>query len=165
MAKAYKNAPKICTLLSILALVGIVLGLLQQSALILAIFLLPVVGYEVYRTEGKSTKFASVGMLAVLLAEIALILFNVEFNLAEFLGETEKMIGGYWVPLGDLRILGPTLLAILSVILITNTRGRFTIWLAVIIFISSFALVYILDPTIFTELLKIGVREGLNQLN
>ncbi len=165
MAKAYKNAPRICTLLSILAFVGIIWALLQQSALILAIFLLPVVGYEVYRTEGKSTKFASVGMLAVIIAEIALILFNVEVNLAEFLGETEKMIGGYWVPLGDLRILGPTLLAILSVILITNTRGRFTIWLAVIIFISSFALVYILDPTIFTELLKIGVREGLNQLN
>lgn len=132
--------------------------------MVIILFLLPAAAYEVYRTEGVSTKWASVAMLLVLIAEIGLILFNVNFNLAEFLGQSEELVGGYWVPLGNIKVLGPTLLAVLSAILIARTRGRYTIWLAVIILVTSFAIVYTLDPTIFKELLRLGVKEGIQEL-
>lgn len=132
--------------------------------MVIILFLFPAAVYEVYRTEGVSTKWASVAMLLVLTLEIGLILFNVNFNLAEFLGQSEELVGGYWVPLGNIKVLGPTLLAVLSAILIANTRGRYTIWLAVIILVTSFAVVYTLDPTIFKEMLRLGVKEGMREL-
>jgi hypothetical protein len=85
-----------------------------------------------------------------LLAEIVLVLFNIQFNVAEFLGADRQLIGGYWVPLGDLRIVGPTIIAVLSVILYTRTRGVYTRWLAAIIFITSFAIIYLIDPVGFS---------------
>ncbi len=103
-------------------------------------------------------------MLLVLIAEIGLILFDVNFNLAEFLGQSEELVGGYWVPLGNIQVLGPTLMAVLSAILIARTRGRYTIWLAVIILVTSFTIVYALDPTIFKEMLRLGVKEGVREL-
>jgi len=143
---------------------GIVWGVAASDPLVIILFLLPAAIYEVYRTEGVSTKWASIAMLLVLIAEIGLILFNVNFNLAEFLGQGEELVGGYWVPLGNIKVLGPTLLAVLSAVLVARTRGRYTIWLAVIILVTSFALVYTLDPTIFKELLRLGVKEGVREL-
>ena len=128
------------------------------------IFLLPTVIYEVYRTEGKSTKVSSALLLLVLIAEIILVIFNVNFNLAEFLGVTEKYVGGYRVPLGDIKMLGPTIMAVLSVVLFVRTRGVYTKWLAVVIFITSFSIIYALDLQAFRDLLKYGVEEGLNQV-
>ena len=84
-----------------------------------------------------------------------LILFNVNFNLAEFLGDSEKYIGGYLVPLGDIKIVGPTLMAVLSVILFVRTRGIYTRWLAATIFVTSFAIVFAIDPDIFGDLTEI----------
>lgn len=164
MAKAYKYATPICLVLTILAALGIVIGLLTWRPLITIIFLLPTVIYEVYRTEGKSTKWASWLLLAVFIIEIILVAANVSFNLAAFFQTTEKMIGGYIVPLGDIKVVGPAIMAILSIILFIRTRGRFTKWLAVIIFITAFAIVYTMDPSIFNRLLRIGVDEGLRRL-
>ncbi len=163
MAKPTKNATLICTIVSIIALIGIIAGLLMDNTLIIIFLLLPTVIYEVYRTEGKSTKTSSIILLIVLIAEIILILFKVNINVAEFLGTTEKYIGGYLVPLGDIKILAPTLMAILSVILFTRTYGVYTKWLAVTIFITSFAIIYSVNPTIFSDLLKSAVQEGLNR--
>jgi hypothetical protein len=164
MPKPTKYAVPICIALSILALVGIVYGLLKDSTLVIVIFLLPTVIYEVYRTEGESTKASSVILLLVLIAEILLIIFKVDFNLATYLGESEKYIGGYLVPLGDLKIVGPTIMAVLSVILFVRTYGVYTRWLAAIIFITSFAIIYSIDPNIFQDLLKYGVQEGMDRL-
>ena len=55
-------------------------------------------------------------------------------------------------------------MAILSVILFVRTRGVFTKWLAVVIFITSFAIVYSIDPTVFSNLLKYAVDEGLRRI-
>lgn len=163
MAKPTKNATLICTIVSIIALIGIIAGLLMDNTLIIIFLLLPTVIYEVYRTEGKSTKTSSIILLIVLIAEIILILFKVNINVAEFLGTTEKYIGGYLVPLGDIKVLAPTLMAVLSVILFTRTYGVYTKWLAVTIFITSFAIIYSVNPTIFSDLLKSAVQEGLNR--
>jgi hypothetical protein len=164
MAKPYQHATLICIVLTILAFLGIVIGLLESNPLITIIFLFPAVIYEVYRTEGKSTKWASWGLLTVFIAEIILIVANVSFDLAEFLGTSKETVGGYAVPLGDIKVVGPAIMAILSLILFTRTRGRYTKWLAIIIFITSFVIVYTLDPTIFEELMRFGVKEGLRQI-
>jgi len=120
--------------------------------------------YEVYRTQGKSTKWASLVLLIVFIAEIIFIVANISFDLVEFLGVTEKRVGGYNVPLGDIKAVGPAIMAILSIVLFVRTRGRYTKWLAVIIFITSFAILYALDPTIFSRLLRIGIDEGLKRI-
>jgi hypothetical protein len=53
----------------------------------------------------------------------------------------------------------------LSIILFVRTRGRYTRWLAVIIFITCLAIVYTIDPTNFGKLLRIGVQQGLEKVN
>jgi hypothetical protein len=164
MAKPTKYAPHICTAVSILAVIGIVVGLLRDSTLIMVILLLPATIYEVYRTEGKSTKASSVIMLLLLIAQIFLVFFDVKFNLAEFLGTSQEYIGGYLVPLGEITVVGPTLMAVLAVILFVRTRGKFTRWLAAVIFITAFAIIYSIDPDLFSELFKYGVREGMQRL-
>jgi hypothetical protein len=164
MAKPTKYAPHICTVVTILALIGIVVGLLKDNTLIIALLLLPATAYEVYRTEGKSTKASSVIMLLLLIAQIFLVLFKVEFNLAEFLGTSQEYIGGYLVPLGEITVVGPTLMAVLAVILFVRTAGKFTKWLAVTIFVTAFAIIYSIDPGIFTELFKYGIQEGMRRI-
>ncbi len=164
MAKPTKYAPHICVAVTILAVIGIVVGLLKGSTLAIVFLLLPAAAYEVYRTEGKSTKASSVIMLLLLIAQIFLVLFNVEFNLAEFLGTSQEYIGGYLVPLGQITVVGPTLMAVLAVILFVRTRGKFTRWLAAVIFITAFAIIYSVDPNIFQELLKYGVQEGMRRI-
>ncbi len=165
MAKSYKYAALICTILTILAAIGIVIGLLTSKPLITIFFLLPTVIYEVYRTEGKSTKWASWVLLLVFIVEIILIATNISFNLATFFGQTEKYVGGYRVPLGDIKIVAPAVVAVLSIILFVRTRGKYTKWLAVIIFIGCLSIIYTVDPANFSALLRIGVEEGLERIN
>jgi len=164
MAKGYKHATLICTILTLLAAVGIIIGILTWQPLITIALLIPAVIYEVYRTEGESTKWASRLLLVVVIAEIILIAANISFDVSSFLARSEEWVAGYRVPLGDIKVVGPALMAILSIILFVRTRGRYTKWLAVIIFITAFAIVYTLDPSIFNRLVRIGVEEGLNQI-
>ena len=165
MAKPYQHATKICTGLTLLAVMGIFWGISTQNPLTIMLFLFPTILYEVYRTEGESTKLASWGLLIAFIAEIIFIIYGLSFNLAEFLQTNQKMIGGYNVPLGDIKVVFPIIIAILSAILFKRTRGRYTKWLAVIIFISAFAIVHSLNPTIFTKLIRLGVQEGLDQIS
>lgn len=162
--KPTKYAPHICTAVTIIALVGIVVGLISGNALWPVVLLLPAALYQAYRTGGKSTKAAALLLVGVLILEIILLAFGVSFNLVEFLGTTQQRIGGYWVPLGDITIVGPTVMAVLAVVLFTRTRGRFTKWLAVTIFITCFAIVYTIDPETFNELLRYAVQEGLRRV-
>ncbi len=164
MAKPYQNATAICLGLTFLAIVGVLWGLNALNPLIIMLFILPSVLYEVYRTEGKSTKLASWGLLIVFIAEILFIITGFSFNLAKFLQTGQERIAGYTIPLGDIKVVSPIIIAILAVILFKRTRGRYTKWLAVIIFAGAFAIVYSLDPTIFTSLLRFGVQEGLDQI-
>jgi len=164
MAKPTKFAPLICTICSILALVGIIVGIMSHNPLFPIFFLLPAAIYEIYRTEGESTRSSSIILFLVLITEIFLLVFNVNFNLAEYLDSTEKTIGGYLVPLGNIKIVGPTVMAILSVILFLRTYGAFTKWLAVVIFITAFAIIYTIDPVIFKDLFKYAVQQGVDSL-
>jgi len=161
MARPTKYATLICTIVSILALIGIVIGIWLSKPLIIVIFLIPAVAYEVYRTEGPSTVWASWILLIVLILEIVLIVANINFDLASFFGESEKVVAGYTVPLGDIKIVGPIVIAILSIILFVRTRGRYTKWLAAVIFITCFVIVYVINPEIFKNLLGLVVDRGI----
>ncbi len=163
MAKPYKNATTICIILTVAAILGIILGLIYSQPLIPIVLLIPVAVYEVYRTEGKSTKAASWGMLALLIAELLFVVFGINFDLAVFLGRSSAYIRGYKVPFGDIKVISPALMAVLSLVLITNTRGRYTRWLAGIIFATSFAIIYTVDPVLFEELIKIAINEALRR--
>lgn len=66
MPEPTKYATPICLILTLLAIVGLVLGLWKNSPLIFAFFLLPIVAYEAYRTEGPSTSWASWTLLIIL---------------------------------------------------------------------------------------------------
>lgn len=164
MAKPTKHAAAMCTVLSIIALIGIILGFVTGNVLFPLFLLLPTIIYEIYRTEGASTKLSSWGLLGVFIAEIVLILFDVSFNIAEWLGMENAEIAGYNVPLGDIRMIGPVIMAVLSIVLIVRTRGIYTKWLAVIVIIVSFVSLYLLDPDIFQQFLKVAVEEGIDSV-
>ena len=165
MAKPTKHATLICTIMTIVAIIGILLGILFSKPIIIVACLLPTVIYEAYRTEGESTRWASWVLLLVIILEIILIAANINFDLGKFFGESTKTVAGYTVPLGDIKILGPVIMGILSIILFIRTRGKYTKWLAAVIFVTCFAIVYVLNPDILKQLFKIGVEEGLKNLN
>jgi hypothetical protein len=164
MAKPTKYAVHICLLATFLALIGILLGLIFSQPIIIVFLLFPAAIYEAYRTEGKSTKAASIFLVFILFLELIFLIFGVSFNIAEYLEVSQKSIGGYLVPLGDIKVVAPTIIAILSIILFTKTWGVYTKWLAVVIFITSFAIVYALDPDVFQDLLRLAFDEGLKNV-
>lgn len=61
MAKPTKNASLICAVVMIVALIGIIIGIVTGDALWAIFLLLSTVVYKIYRTEGVSTEWASWG--------------------------------------------------------------------------------------------------------
>lgn len=166
MAKPTKNAPLYCIILTIVTVVMAIVSFYSHNALWIIIGLLPVVAYEVYRTEeGATTKYSAIALLIILILEFILIVFKVNFDLASFLGEESKNIGGYTLPLGDVKIVGPILTAILSVILFFRTAGVYTRWLSVIICIGSLTAVYILNPVFFQSIIKVIINGLFDRIN
>ncbi len=159
MAKPTKYATLICFVLMIVAAICAYIGYRNQSAIVIVLGLLPTVIYEVYRTEGESTRASSWLMLFVLVAEAILILFKINFDLGQYLGQSDAIIGGSVVPLGDIKILAPAIMALLSVILFTRTAGIYTKWLSVIIFAVSFVLIYVISPEGFSGLIKSAINQ------
>lgn len=162
MAKPTTHATPICIAVTVTAAVGLVIGLATGNALYPILTLLPAVGYEAYRTEGESTRWASWGLVVTLVAVLVLLIFKIDVDLVTFFGETEKTVGGYQVPLGDIKVVGAALVVVLSLILITRTRGIYTRWLAVVIIVGSLGAVYVLAPDAFADLFRSTVNEGIN---
>lgn len=165
MAKPTKYADEICIGVTVFSMIGMLLGVILEIPLIIVALLLPTVAYEIYRTEGKSTKFASIGLGIVFVLTLVMLIFNVSYDLTQYLNVNEKYIQGYEVPIGDIKLLGPSLMAVLSIILFKNTRGKYTKWLSVVIIVTSFAIVWALDKTIFERFIKIAIEEGSKLLN
>jgi len=166
MAKPTKHASKICLVLSVIALVGILAGLVWRMPMaLLLVALAPSVAYEVYRTEGPSTRWASWALAIVLVLEALFLIFDVNLDVAELLGYSSRYVAGYDVPLGDIKIVGPAIMAVLALILMTRTRGRYTKWLAVNIIVTSFALIFVLDHTIFVRWVQVAVDVLVERMN
>lgn len=159
------NPMNVCIVVTLIAFVGALLGLALRSPLWMFIFLLPAVIYEVIRTEeGASTKFSSILLLIIILLEIVLILFGINYDLARFFGEEEKIIAGYSLPLGDIKVFGPLLTAILSTILVFRTYGTYTRWLSIIIACGSLVAVFLISPSFFEQALKLIVNGLFDRL-
>jgi len=82
---------------------------------------------------------------------------DVSFDVASLLGYSSRYVAGYEVPLGDVKVVGPAIMAVLALILMARTRGRYTKWLAVNIIVTSFALIYVLDHTVFLRWVQLAV--------
>lgn len=166
MAKPFQNAPLYCTILTIITVILAFVAFSTHNPLWIIIGLLPAVIYEVYRTEeGATTKYSSILLLIILVAEFILMVFKVNFDLSDFFGQESKYIAGYYLPLGDIKIFGPILAAILSVVLFFRTAGVYTKWLSVIICIGSLTAVYIMNPVFFQNILKIIINGLLDRIN
>lgn len=165
MAKPTKYAGLICTIMSVVAVIGVIAGIVTRSPIVILVALVPSVVYEVYRTEGETTRWASWAMVGVLVLEFILVIFNISFDVGGFLGAQTQQVAGYSVPLGDIRIVGPAVMAVLATVLIVRTRGVYTRWLAVNIIVCVLAVTFVLDPSVFQDLMREGVREGARQLN
>lgn len=143
MARPTKHAFTICLVLSVVAAAGIVTGLLTGESMYAIVLLAPTVGYEAYRTEGKSTRWAS-WLLAVLLVAVVVVrIAGFELDLRELVGSDVVRVGDDAVPLGDLTVVFPAAMALLAALLWTRTRGVYTRWLAAVIFVTSAAVTQI----------------------
>lgn len=160
MPKSTQHAGLICLILTLIAAAGAAIGIWKSLPIVVIILMLPAVLYEVYRTEGIMTKFASVGILAVLIGEIVLILGNYNINLAQVI----PSLGFLNMPL-DIKLAGPVIIAFLSLMLLRRSGGIYTKWLAVVIFAASVALFYTLEPSLFRTILQRGPREGSSTIN
>ncbi len=151
----------ICIIVTLIAFCGAILGLMTKNPIWMLLFLLPATIYEVIRTEpGASTKASSILLLIIMLLEIILLLFGINYDLAKFFGEEEKYIAGYSLPLGDIKVFGPLLTAILATILVFRTYGPYTRWLSVVIAVGSLVAVFLVSPTFFEQALKL-ILNGL----
>jgi len=159
MAKSTEHAILICTICSILALAGIAGGWYFHKPVITVFALLPAVIYEVYRTEGISTIWASWGMLGILIAEAVLIIVNINIDIAKF---AATFIPNF--PVIDIKLGGPVIMAYLSYVLIRRTAGIYTKWLAVVILAGCIGLFFILDPAIFSKFTGTGLQETIRHL-
>jgi len=163
MAKPTTYATPICLALTILAAIGLIIGWINHSAIVVLILLLPAVAYEVYRTEGESTRWASWALAISIVLEIYFVWAKTSFDLASYFGMSEQYVGGFLVPLGDIKVIFPILMAVLAAILFFRTFGKYTKWLAIIIFISAAATVYIIDPAIIKTMLPGLIQQGANR--
>lgn len=157
MAKPTKHANLICAILSAVVVLGVIIGMIAKSPMVVIVAVAPSVIYEVYRTEGESTRWASWSLLGVLILEAVFVLFGVDFDVAEFVGSSEETVAGYSVPLGDVRIVGPAFMGVCALVLLARTRGRYTKWLAVNILIGMFGLAYALDSAALQDLVRMGL--------
>lgn len=147
MPRSTEHAALICLICTIITLAGFAAGYYFHKPLIMVLLLLPAVLYEVYRTEGVSTIWASWGMLAVLAAEAVLMYGNYNINLSKYVS---KYING--LPVIDLKLIGPVVIAYFSYVLLRRTSEIYTKWLALVIFIGSAGLFLLLDPSLLTKL-------------
>lgn len=151
MSRPTRYATPICLVLSGLAALGIVLGLVTDEVLYPIGFLVPTVAYEAYRTEGPATRWASWTMALLIVALVVVAAFGVDFDLRQLFGADTTSVGGRTVPLDDVKVVFPAAMALLAGVLWARTRGVYTRWLAGIIFVTSAAVVYLTAPESFGD--------------
>ncbi|MEJ5362129.1 MAG: hypothetical protein WHV26_08700 [Spirochaetota bacterium] len=172
MAKEHKNAPIICGAITVVALVGILIGIWQKMPIIIAISIIPAIVYEIYRTEGIFTTLASWLALVVIIVALYVIYKNTMIDIIPFIAKFIKLpVSSKLIPAG---LIAPVVLVIIAVFLFRRTAGIYTRWLAVVILITSVALFYSLDPELVKNLLstpevqqniKEGVKRGIKNIH
>lgn len=148
----------ICIFCSIFALLFVILSFYLKNPYLILIGYFPAAVYEAIRTAGPYTKAASVGMVLLIILEALALRGIIKFNLATFLGQETAYIKGYWLPLGEVVTVFPLITIILAILLFQRTIGRYTKWLAVIILVSSVALLWQINKEALIEIVKEYLR-------
>lgn len=172
MAKEYRHAPMICGVITLIAALGIVIGIWKNLPIIVALSIIPAIIYEIYRTEGIFTKLASWLALIVTVAALYVIHKNVTVDIIPFITKYISLpVATKLVPAG---LIAPVVLVIIAVYLFRRTAGIYTRWLAVVILVASVALFYCIDPQLIKNLLstpavqqniKEGVKKGIRTIH
>ena len=153
MPKPVKHAGLICLALTIVAGAGAAGAYFLALPVILVAALLPASVYELVRTEGATTRAASLLVSLALAAQVVVLLAGIRLDLAPILGSTSISAA---VPASLLSLSGvlAVVAAVLAVVLFTRTRGVYTRWLAVVVFVGSLGLLYLLAPAEIAKLLR-----------
>ncbi len=159
MARSTENAVLICLICTVIMLAGAAAGIYFNKPIVVVLALFPAVVYEIYRVEGVSTIWASWGMLAVLVAEVVLIVGKFNINIATY---AAKYIPN--LPAVDVKMAGPVIMGYFSYVLIRRTAGIYTRWLAVVILVGCLGMFYALDPALFSRFAGKGLQEGLKNI-
>jgi hypothetical protein len=158
MAKSTKYAVLICSILTVIAVAASILGIFKNIPLAIVIGMLPVAAYEVYRTEGITTKISSVGIFLILIVEIVVIAQGMKLDSIEALSSLKKTF-----PFIELSMIAPVVTAFLSFTLFKRTFGIYTRWLAVVILATSLALLYSVNPSLVEKVKKSDVKEIIKE--
>jgi len=172
VAKEYQHAPMICGVITIIAILGIVVGIWKTMPIVVAVSIIPAIVYEIYRTEGVFTKLASWLALIVTIVALYVIYKNVVIDIVPFITKFIHLpMTAKLVPAG---LIAPVVLVIIAVYLFRRTAGIYTRWLAVVILVTSVALFYCIDPQMIKNLLstpevqqniKEGVKKGIRTIH
>jgi len=172
VAKEYRHAPMICGVITIIAILGIVVGIWKTMPIVVAVSIIPAIVYEIYRTEGVFTKLASWLALIVTVVALYVIYKNVVIDIVPFITKFIHLpMTAKLVPAG---LIAPVVLVIIAVYLFRRTAGIYTRWLAVVILVTSVALFYCIDPQMIKNLLstpevqqniKEGVKKGIRTIH
>ena len=152
--KEGKTATLICTIITILALLTLILGFLWKNPYLIIAGIFPAAIYEAWRTEGFFTKIASVGIVILVILEILAILGIFQINLAQIFQQEGAYLQGYYLPLGDVRFVFPAIVVILALVLLFRTYGKYTKWLSVVILINSVGLLYLVNKQVLVEIIR-----------
>ena len=150
MPKSTNNAFKISLGVTLSAGLGIIGGYLFSLPIITLILLLPAVLYEVYRTEGISTKIASLLVLLLVAVQMIIIFSGVDIYLSEHLGALAQYTPAVLLEFSHVSIAIPIITAIVAAYLVIRTRGVYTRWLALVIIVVSLAVIFIVEPAVFS---------------
>lgn len=148
----------ICILCSVFALIFIFLSFYLENPYLILIGYFPAAVYEAIRTAGPYTKAASVGTMLLIILQALALKGIIKFNLATFLDQETAYIKGYWLPLGEITTVFPLITVVLAILLFQRTIGRYTKWLAIIILISSIALLWQVNKDALIEIVKEYLR-------
>ncbi len=165
MAKEHTHAALICVIVTAVAAAGVAAGIFWKVPAAVIFAALPAAAYEAYRTEGIASKAASAGIVAILVFLGAAILGGFSLNIARLAGMTSVTIRTVRVPLGDVKILAPAVIAALSWMLLRRTGGVYTIWLAAVIFICSLGILYTLNADVLARFMRPEmIEQGLKTI-
>lgn len=149
------KVPKIvCSILTLVTIAAIFLGFYLKNPFIVILGIFPAAIYEAWRTEGYYTKAGSIIIMVLVILEIFAMKGTITFNLADFMGRNEAFFGGYWLPLGNITFIFPVIAVLISLLLIFRTYGVYTKWLAILLLLSSFSLLYLVNKETLFELLR-----------
>jgi len=144
----------ICTVITILVLIGLVVSIIFKNPyyIITGMFLAAI--YELWRTEGYYTKMESLGILVLLVLEILALRGIIKIDLAKEFNAKEIYLSYRSFPLGDIRIILPIGMVLVSLGLLWRTYGVYTKWLSILLVISSLVLLYLVNKAGLGQILQ-----------